>query len=142
VDVVAPLLPADKPRYLMGVGTPANLIENVARGIDMFDCVMPTRNGRNGMLFTTEGTINIRNAKWSEDFSPIDPGLDIPQSRAFSKAYVRHLFMAGEILGLQIASVQNLGFYLWLMRQARSAIVEDRFEAWKRDILPKVDRRL
>ena len=142
VDVVAPILPAEKPRYLMGVGTPANLIENVHRGIDMFDCVMPTRNGRNGMLFTTEGVMNIRNAKWKEDFSEIDPGMDTYVSREFSKAYARHLTMAGEILGMQLASIQNLAFYLWLMKEARKAILDDRFAAFKRDILPRIDRRL
>ncbi|MGA1495370.1 MAG: tRNA-guanine transglycosylase, partial [Rhodothermales bacterium] len=135
-------LPAEKPRYLMGVGTPANLIENVHRGIDMFDCVMPTRNGRNGMLFTTEGVMNIRNAKWKEDFSEIDPGMDTYVSREFSKAYARHLTMAGEILGMQLASIQNLAFYLWLMKEARKAILDDRFAAFKRDILPRIDRRL
>lgn len=142
VDVVAPILPKDKPRYLMGVGTPTNLIENVHRGIDMFDCVMPTRNGRNGMMFTTQGVINIKNAKWKTDFSCIDPGLDIYASQEFSKAYVRHLFIAGEILGLQLASIQNLAFYLWLMRQARQAILEDRFESFKREILPRIGSRL
>ncbi len=142
VDLVAPILPKDKPRYLMGVGTPTNLIENVHRGIDMFDCVMPTRNGRNGMMFTTQGVINIKNAKWKTDFSCIDPGLDIYASQEFSKAYVRHLFIAGEILGLQLASIQNLAFYLWLMRQARQAILEDRFESFKREILPRIGSRL
>lgn len=142
VDVVAPILPKDKPRYLMGVGTPTNLIENVHRGIDMFDCVMPTRNGRNGMMFTTQGVINIKNAKWKTDFSCIDPGLDIYASQEFSKAYVRHLFIAGEILGLQLASIQNLAFYLWFMRQARQAILEDRFESFKREILPRIGSRL
>lgn len=142
VDVVAPILPTDKPRYLMGVGTPANLIENVHRGIDMFDCVMPTRNGRNGMMFTTQGVINIRNAKWKTDFSCIDPGLDIYASQEFSKAYARHLFISGEILGLQLASIQNLAFYLWLMREARQAILEDRFEGFKREILPRISSRM
>ncbi|HET6569222.1 MAG TPA: tRNA guanosine(34) transglycosylase Tgt [Rhodothermales bacterium] len=142
VDVVCAVLPSAKPRYLMGVGTPANLLENVARGIDMFDCVMPTRNGRNGMLFTTQGVLNIRNKKWAEDFSLLDPGLDRYASQTFSKAYVRHLFMAGEILGLQIASLQNLSFYVWLMREARKSIVEGQFRAWKDAILPVVSRRL
>ncbi|MEX0601014.1 MAG: tRNA guanosine(34) transglycosylase Tgt, partial [Rhodothermales bacterium] len=135
-------LPHERPRYLMGVGTPENLLENIARGIDMFDCVMPTRNGRNGMLFTTEGTMNIRNRKWRDDFSPIDPGLDGYVSRTFSKAYVRHLFVANEILGLQIASLQNLSFYLWLMRASRTAILDGSFAAWKREIQPRVSRRL
>jgi len=142
VDVVTDILPTDQPRYLMGVGTPANLIENIDRGIDMFDCVMPTRNGRNGMLFTTDGIINIKNAKWKNDFGMIDEGLGIYASSAFTKAYVRHLFQANEILGLQIASVQNLAFYLWLMREARKAILEDRFPSWKDDILPRISRRL
>jgi queuine tRNA-ribosyltransferase len=142
VDVVTDILPHDRPRYLMGVGTPANLLENVERGIDMFDCVMPTRNGRNGMLFTTEGSINIRNLKWKYDQSPIDPGLETGPCSDFSKSYVRHLFQTSEIQGLQIASVQNLRFYLWLMSEARKAIVEDRYSAWKADILPRIDRRL
>ena len=126
----------------MGVGTPENLLENVARGIDMFDCVMPTRNGRNGMLFTTEGIINIRNKKWQEDFSVIDPGLDNYSAQTFTKAYLRHLFVAKELLGLQIASIQNLSFYLWLMKEARKAILEQRFSSWRREIQPKVSRRL
>ena len=142
VEVVNEYLPENKPRYLMGVGTPENLLENVARGIDMFDCVMPTRNGRNGMLFTTEGIINIRNKKWHDDFSVIDPGLDNYTSQTFSKAYVRHLFVANELLGLQIASIQNLSFYLWLMKEARKAIVEQRFASWRREIQPMVSRRL
>jgi len=142
VEVVNEILPANKPRYLMGVGTPENLIENVARGVDMFDCVMPTRNGRNGMLFTTEGIVNIKNKKWEADFSSIDPGLEGYIHRTFSKAYLRHLFKASEILGLWIASVQNLTFYLWLMRQMRAAILEGRFDAWRREWLPKVSRRL
>ena len=142
VEEVTPILPTDKPRYLMGVGTPANLIENVHRGIDMFDCVMPTRNGRNGSMFTTQGQINIRNAKWKTDFSPLDPGLEGYVSQHFTKAYARHLFIAGEILGLQLASIQNLSFYLWLMRQARQAILEDRFESFKREILTRIDSRL
>ncbi len=142
VEVVNAILPAEKPRYLMGVGTPENLLENVARGVDMFDCVMPTRNGRNGMLFTTEGIINIRNKKWQHDFSPVDPGLDRYASREFTRAYLRHLFIAGEILGLQLASLQNLSFYLWLMAEARSAILEGHFPAWKAEIQPRVSRRL
>ena len=142
VEVVTEVLPADKPRYLMGVGTPANLLENVARGIDMFDCVMPTRNGRNGMIFTTEGVLNIRNQKWQADFSPLDPGLESYASQTFSKAYVRHLFQAKEILGLQIASLQNLTFYLWLMHEARRAILENRFLSWKNKVQPRVSQRL
>jgi len=142
VEVVNAILPAAKPRYLMGVGTPANLLENVERGVDMFDCVMPTRNGRNGMVFTTDGVMNIKNRKWQQDFSEIDPGLDIPAARDYTKAYLRHLIIAGEILGLQMASVQNLAFYLWLMREARAAILEDRYATFKREVLPRVSRRL
>ena len=142
VEVVNEILPAEKPRYLMGVGTPANLLENIVRGIDMFDCVIPTRNGRNGMLFTTEGIINIRNRKWRDDFTPLDPGLDRYASQTFTKAYVRHLFIAGEILGLQIASQQNLAFYLWLVGEARKAIFEGRYRPWMEAMLPRVSRRL
>ncbi len=142
VEIVNEVLPADKPRYLMGVGMPANLLENVARGIDMFDCVIPTRNGRNCMLFTTEGILNIRNRKWHADFSPLDPGLESYASQTFSKAYVRHLFQSKEILGLQIASLQNLTFYLWLMREARRAILENRFLSWKNEVQHRVSRRL
>ena len=142
VEVVNEILPEQKPRYLMGVGTPANLIENVARGIDMFDCVMPTRNGRNGTIYTTQGILNIRNARWKTDFSPLDPGLDRYAAQTFSRAYVRHLFVAGEILGLQIASLQNLAFYLWLMDEMRDAIREGRFAEWRRVMLPRVSRRL
>jgi queuine tRNA-ribosyltransferase len=142
VEVVNEILPTGKPRYLMGVGTPANLLENVARGVDMFDCVMPTRNGRNGMLFTTEGIINIKNRRWREDFTPLDPGLEGYASQTFTKAYVRHLFTAREILGLQIATLQNLTFYLWLMQQARAAILENRYAAWLKAMLPRVSRRL
>ncbi len=142
VEIVTEMLPRAKPRYLMGVGTPANLLENIARGVDMFDCVMPTRNGRNGTLFTTEGTVNIKNAKWKTDFSPVDPGLDAYASRSTSKAYLRHLIIAGEILGLQIASLQNLAFYTWLMREARAALREGRFASWKTELLPRITRRL
>ena len=142
VEVCNEILPQDKPRYLMGVGTPENLLENVARGIDMFDCVMPTRNGRNGMIFTTEGIINIRNKKWQYDFSKVDPGLDRYASQTFSKAYLRHLFVANELLGLQIASLQNLSFYLWLMKEARKHILDGTFMSWKSDIQPLVSRRL
>ena len=136
------ILPADKPRYLMGVGTPWNLLEGIALGIDMFDCVMPTRNGRNGMLFTTEGVINIRNKKWADDFSPVDPGLEGSPASAYSKAYLRHLFVAGEILGLQIASLQNLTFYLDLVKTARFHILEGDFASWKAGILPRIRQRL
>ena len=142
VERVVPFLPTDKPRYLMGVGTPLNLLENIARGVDMFDCVMPTRNGRNGMLFTTKGIINIRNAKWAEDHSPIDEDLPCSFSQSFTKAYLRHLFVAKELLALQIASIQNLSFYLYLMRQAREAIVNGRFPEFRKEITPLLDRRL
>ncbi len=142
VEVVTEILPQDKPRYLMGVGTPANLIENIARGVDMFDCVMPTRNARNGTIFTTEGRINITNAQWENDFSPIDPGLENYASSHFSKAYLRHLFKANEILGLQLATLQNLALYRWLMKEARQAIIEKRYAEWRTGILPNVDRRL
>jgi queuine tRNA-ribosyltransferase len=142
VAIVTEVLPTDKPRYLMGVGTPENLLENVARGVDMFDCVMPTRNGRNGMLFTTEGILNIRNKKWQTDFTPLDPGLAGYASQTFSKAYLRHLFQAKEILGLQLASLQNLTFYCWLMRKARQAIQKNRFLSWKNEIQPRISRRL
>lgn len=142
IEVVNAVLPAHKPRYLMGVGTPANLLEAVARGVDLFDCVMPTRNGRNGTIFTTEGMLNIRNRKWHDDFSPLDPGLDRYASQTFSKAYLRHLFMAGELLGLQLASLQNLSFYLWLMGEARQAILESRYAAFLRAWLPRLSRKL
>ncbi len=142
VEVVEPLLPPHKPRYLMGVGTPENLLENIARGVDMFDCVMPTRNGRNGTIFTTEGRINITNAQWANDHSAIDPGLDNYASQYFSKAYLRHLLKSNEILGLQLATHQNLAFYLWLMAEARAAILADRFMPWKDAILPQITQRL
>lgn len=141
-EVVNAILPADKPRYLMGVGKPANLLESIARGVDLFDCVIPTRNGRNGTIYTTEGRLNITNAQWAHDFSPVDPGLDTYASQTFTKAYLRHLHKAGEILGLQIASQQNLAFYLWLMREARRAIVEERFASWKAETQPRVSRLL
>ena len=141
-EVVTEILPSDKPRYLMGVGKPANLLESIARGVDLFDCVIPTRNGRNGTIYTTEGRINITNAQWARDFSPVDPGLDHYASQTFSKAYLRHLQKSGEILGLQIASQQNLAFYIWLMREARRAIREGRFASWKADIQPRVSRLL
>jgi len=135
-------LPSDKPRYLMGVGTPWNLIENIALGIDMFDCVMPTRNGRNGMLFTWEGVINIKNKKWQDDFSAIDASLSNGMSDVYSKAYLRHLFIAKELLALQIASVHNLSFYLALVKEARKHILEGDFASWKQQILPKLKNRL
>ncbi len=136
------ILPIDKPRYLMGVGTPWNLLEGIERGIDMFDCVMPTRNGRNGMLFTTQGVINIKNKKWATDFSPIDPGLPCEMSQYYSKAYLRHLFAADELLGLELASIQNLAFYLWLVSQAREQILSGNFSTWKPQMLEVVKQRL
>jgi len=140
--VVTEILPEDKPRYLMGVGTPVNILENIALGIDMFDCVMPTRNGRNGMLFTSEGIINIKNKKWEDDFSPIDPQGITWVDTEYSKAYVRHLFSVNEMLGRQIASIHNLGFYLWLTREARKHILAGDFLAWKTMMVAKLDQRL
>jgi queuine tRNA-ribosyltransferase len=141
-EVVTAILPEDKPRYLMGVGTPVNILENIALGIDMFDCVMPTRNARNGMLFTAEGTINIKNKKWENDFSAIDEmGITFVDTM-YSKAYLRHLFAARELLGKQIASIHNLGFYLWLVREARKHILAGDFRAWKNMMVAKMDRRL
>ncbi|MBK8882896.1 MAG: tRNA guanosine(34) transglycosylase Tgt [Bacteroidales bacterium] len=142
VEVVNEILPWDKPRYLMGVGTPVNLLEAIDRGIDMFDCVMPTRNGRNGMLFTGEGTINIRNRKWIDDFSPIDPDTPSVVSRSYTKAYLRHLVMAGENLGAQIASIHNLAFYLKLVKDARKQIEEGNFRKWKISMVKKLSERL
>lgn len=135
-------LPPEKPRYLMGVGTPWNILENIALGVDMFDCVMPTRNGRNGMLFTSKGIINIKNKKWATDFSPIDEGLDCHTSNYYSKAYLRHLFVAGEILGMQIASIHNLAFYLHLVRQAREHIVKGDYMQWKKEMIPVLQQRM
>ena len=140
--VCCDVLPTQKPRYLMGVGTPENLIECIDRGIDMFDCVLPTRNARHGMLYTTQGIMNIKNKKWANDFAPIDTGLDNAVSAAYTKAYVRHLFQSGELLAGQIASIQNLSFYLWLMKQARQHILADSFQDWKESILPIISRRL
>ena len=136
------LLPADKPRYLMGVGTPWNILENIALGVDMFDCVMPTRNGRNAMLFTGRGIINIDNKKWEHDFSPIDDTIPCEVSNFYSKAYLRHLIKSKEILGLTIASVHNLAFYLWLVEEARRHIIEGDFMGWKREIVEVLKRRL
>jgi len=135
-------LPENKPRYLMGVGTPADLLECISLGVDMFDCVMPTRNGRNAMLFTTQGIINIDNKKWEFDHSPIDEGLENDTSTYYSKSYLRHLMKSKELLGLNIASVQNLAFYLWLVTEARKQIVEGNFSSWKANILPIITRRL
>ncbi len=141
-DLVCHILPADKPRYLMGVGTPENILECIALGIDMFDCVMPTRNARNGMLFTTQGIINIRNEKWKDDLSPIDAELGGYVSSFHSKAYLRHLIISKEILGAQIASIHNLTFYLWLVRQARLKIKEGTFVNWKNHMTKIVSQRL
>jgi len=135
-------LPVASPRYLMGVGTPWNILECISLGVDMFDCVMPTRNGRNAMLFTTKGVINIDNKKWENDFSPIDGGLDCETSHYYSKSYVRHLFKAGEILALTIASIQNLAFYLWLVKVARKHILQGDFLTWKNEIMPVIKTRL
>jgi queuine tRNA-ribosyltransferase len=136
------ILPSDKPRYLMGVGTPWNILENIALGVDMFDCVMPTRNGRNAMLFTSNGVINIDNKKWENDFSPIDTGIDCEVSNFYSKAYVRHLFKAKEFLGYTIASVHNLAFYLWLVKQAREHILAGDFNSWKSEMVVKLQQKL
>lgn len=135
-------LPADKPRYLMGVGTPWNILECIGMGVDMFDCVMPTRNGRNAMLFTSNGVINIDNKKWEADFSPIDEGIGSAMSAYYTKAYLKHLIKAKEILGLTIASVHNLAFYLWLVKEARTHILAGDFDAWKRSMIPRLQQRL
>jgi queuine tRNA-ribosyltransferase len=141
-DLVCQILPKDKPRYLMGVGTPENLLECIALGIDMFDCVMPTRNARNGMLFTSEGIINIKNAKWKDDYSPIDPNGTSFVDSYYSKAYVRHLIISNEYLGKQITSIHNLAFYLWLVGEARKHIIEGTFAEWKNSMVKKVTQRL
>ncbi len=135
-------LPGNKPRYLMGVGTPWNLLECISLGVDMFDCVLPTRNGRNGMLFTTQGVINIKNKKWSNDFSVIDEMLPCETSNYYSKAYLRHLFVANELLALQIASLHNLSFYLWLMQEARKQILANTFASWKQETIERIKQRL
>jgi len=135
-------LPADKPRYLMGVGTPWNILECIAMGVDMFDCVMPTRNGRNAMLFTSEGIVNIDNKKWEKDFSPIDEGIGSAMSAYYSKAYLRHLIKSKEYLGLTIASIHNLSFYLWLVRQAREHIIAGDYLSWKNDMVVRLQKRL
>jgi queuine tRNA-ribosyltransferase len=135
-------LPVNKPRYLMGVGTPWNILEAIDLGVDMFDCVMPTRNGRNGMIFTTQGVINIKNLKWAKDFTPLDPGLPNELSQYYTKAYCRHLFMADEILGLQLASIQNLSFYLWLVGEARVHIQAGDYSSWKKSMVEQISKRL
>lgn len=142
IEVVNEILPADRPRYLMGVGTPANILEAIDRGVDMMDCVMPTRNGRNGMLFTPNGIMNMRNKKWADDFSPIDETSECFVDRVYSKAYLRHLFIAQELLAMQIASIHNLAFYLWLVREARKHILADDFKPWKTEMVKRVTRRL
>ncbi len=141
-ELVCDLLPREKPRYLMGVGTPVNILESIARGVDMFDCVMPTRNGRNGMLFTHEGIINIKNRKWADDLSPLDPQGPSLYSTYYTKAYLRHLIISKEILGAQIATIHNLSFYLWLVKEARLKILSGEFAAWKEEMTEKLGKRL
>ena len=142
IEVVNEILPTDRPRYLMGVGTPANILEGIARGVDMFDCVMPTRNGRNGMLFTRNGIMNMKNKKWANDFSPIDSESDCFVDQQYTKAYLRHLFVADELLAMQIASVHNLAFYLWLVKEARRQIIAGTFATWKEVMVKRVSTRL
>jgi queuine tRNA-ribosyltransferase len=140
--VICDILPKEKPRYLMGVGKPEQLLECISLGIDMFDCVMPTRNARNGMLFTRNGTIAIRNEKWKNDFSPIDPDGTSYVDKIYSKAYLRHLNFSDEMLASMIASIHNLAFYLWLMREAREKIIEGTFKEWKEKMVKQVSQRL
>lgn len=142
IEVVNEILPQDKPRYLMGVGTPANILEAIERGVDMFDCIMPTRNGRNGQLFTRHGILNMRNKKWANDFSPIDPEGTSFVDTLYTKAYLRHLFIVNEILALQIASIHNLAFYLWLVKEARKHIVSGDFSNWKKSVIEDISRRV
>lgn len=142
IEVVNEILPKDKPRYLMGVGTPANILEAIDRGVDMMDCVMPTRNGRNGMIFTSQGIMNMRNLKWADDFTELDPEGSAWVDHAYSRAYVRHLFVANELLGMQIASIHNLSFYLWLVSEARRHIIEGDFHAWKEKMVVHLTNRL
>jgi queuine tRNA-ribosyltransferase len=142
IEVVNTVLPENKPRYLMGVGNPVNLLEAIDRGVDMFDCVMPTRNGRNGMLFTSKGIINIRNKKWESDFTPVDPDGTSYVDQQYSRAYLRHLIISKEMLGAQIASIQNLAFYLWLVGEARRQIIDGNFKSWKEGIVPSLSKRL
>ncbi|MBT5749944.1 MAG: queuine tRNA-ribosyltransferase family protein, partial [Flavobacteriales bacterium] len=141
-DIVCSVLPWEKPRYLMGVGTPSNLLENIALGVDMFDCVMPTRNARNGMLFTSEGTMNMKNRKWADDYSPLDPNGTSFVDNTYTKAYVRHLFTNNELLAKQIATLHNIRFYLWLMEQAQEQLEAGTFTAWKNQMVKKLDVRL
>ena len=142
IEGVNDILPTDRPRYLMGVGTPINILEAIERGVDMFDCVMPTRNGRNAMLFTAEGVLNMRNAKWADDFSPVDPDGHAFVDTQYSRAYLHHLFKAKELLAMQIASIHNLAFYLWLVGEARKHILADDFAVWKKDMVERLGRRL
>jgi len=141
-DLVCSILPTEKPRYLMGVGTPINILESIALGVDMMDCVMPTRNARHGLLFTSEGTINIKNKKWAMDFSPIDPNGTSTVDHVYTKAYLRHLIKANEYLGMQIASIHNLAFYLALVKEARKRILDGTFYPWKNEMVQKLGRRL
>ena len=142
IEVVNEILPADRPRYLMGVGTPVNILEAIDRGVDMMDCVMPTRNGRNGMLFTSQGIMNMRNKKWADDFTELDPGGTSYVDHVYTRAYVRHLFIANELLALQIASIHNLAFYLWLVGEARRHILDGTFAVRKPDMVERLTRRL
>ena len=142
IEVVNDILPKDRPRYLMGVGTPANILESIERGVDMFDCVMPTRNGRNAMLFTSEGIMNLRNKKWENDFSPIDPNGTASVDTFYTRAYLHHLFKAQELLAMEIASIHNLAFYLWLVGEARKHILDNTFTTWKSQMMRKVTNRL
>ena len=142
IEVVNEILPADRPRYLMGVGTPANILEAIDRGVDMMDCVMPTRNGRNGMLFTPHGIMNMRNKKWADDFTPIQEDSECFVDRVYTKAYLRHLFISQELLAMQIASIHNLAFYLWLVKEARKHIIAGDFATWKPVMVENVTRRL
>jgi queuine tRNA-ribosyltransferase len=142
IEVVNDVLPQNKPRYLMGVGTPVNILEAIDRGIDMFDCVLPTRNGRNGMIFTKNGIINIKNNKWNNDISPIDEGGTSVVDLSYSKAYLRHLFQTKEMLGAQLASIHNLAFFLWLVREARNQIINGTFRKWKDNMVLQLGRRL
>ena len=142
IEVVNEILPADKPRYLMGVGTPINILEAIERGVDMFDCVMPTRNGRNGMIFTSRGIMNMKNEKWKNDFSPLDEFGSSYVDRFYSKSYVRHLFVSKELLAMQIASIHNLAFYLWLVGEARTHIQQGDFSSWKKEMVSQLGKRL
>ena len=142
IELVNGILPKDRPRYLMGVGTPENILEAIALGVDQFDCVMPSRNGRNAMLFTSEGTLNMRNAKWATDFTPIDPNGTSPIDHQYTRAYLHHLYKAQELLALQLGTIHNLAFYMWLVREARKHIIEGDFRAWKDQMIPKLRQRL